>query len=110
MKNAAFGFRRDIVSKRLKTIKERYLKGWYIGGRLVGKTVFSEDMKWLIEQAERVEELESLALRQKKAKYKYMKQCQRYREVIKEHDENVAVYGDRKADQMLRQAIDGDHL
>ena len=46
------------MSERLEEIKKRYANNVYIGGRLVGKTVFSEDMTYLFRQVERVEELE----------------------------------------------------
>lgn len=69
--------------ERLEDIKERFVKYEY------DYNLNGEDIEWLIEQAERVEELEEEVEKQKNRKYikmrqrdDFMKKAQRYREAL----------------------------
>lgn len=52
-------------------------------GKRSGKMVFFGDLEWLIEQAERVEELENQVARHKEEKYKCFKKAEEMRKALK---------------------------
>ena len=97
------------MSERLEEIKNRYLVGIHILYGTTWVTIPKEDFDWLIEQAERVEELEEERDEWKDtAQFYYMtnqelrEQNKRYREVLEEIARGRFPGASYKARQALR--------
>ncbi|MGY6765710.1 hypothetical protein ACW73O_11805 [Faecalibacterium prausnitzii] len=107
--------------ERLEEIKEAYR--WTIDNSLVPR-LSDSDTEWLIEQAERVEELEEEVEKQKNRKYikmrqrdDFMKKAQRYKQALEFYadsknwiPQNDDVLSEITMDygSKARQALDGD--